>query len=152
MTPGEISKRVVVDRLEWIDRMITEIQSLPLANLDEFMADTRNIWSAESCLRRGLEALFDLGRHILAKGFGQGASEFKEIASGLAARGVISEDDRQLMHLLAEYRNRLVHFYHEVDAEELYQICRSELGDLRRLVDALRNWAIAHPEKLDDKL
>jgi len=32
-------------------------------------SDPRNVASAESYLRRGLEALLDLGRHLLAKGF-----------------------------------------------------------------------------------
>ena len=152
MTPGEISKKVTVDRLEWIERMIGGIQSLPLDNRDKFMADSRNLWSAESCLRRALEALFDLGRHILAKGFGYGASEFKEVANELALNGVISEADRQKMRMLAGFRNRLVHFYHEVEAEELFQICRTELGDLQHLADVFRGWLVKHPEKLDDKL
>ncbi len=68
MTPRKISKRVVVDRLNWINKMIGEIHSLPLNDYEKFAKDKRNIWSAESCLRRSLEALMDLGRHILAKG------------------------------------------------------------------------------------
>ena len=83
MTPGRLSKRVVSDRLSWVERMVQEMQALPLKDQEAFFADRRNIWAAESCLRRGLEALFDLGRHILAKGFGLGISEYKEIASGL---------------------------------------------------------------------
>jgi hypothetical protein len=50
--------------------MIDEIEMLPLSDHDQFMADSRNVWTAESCLRHGLEALLDVGRHILAKRFG----------------------------------------------------------------------------------
>lgn len=66
MTAGQISRRVVVDRIAWVERMLNEIRSLPLEDHQAFFADTRNVWTAESCLRRGLEALLDLGRHILA--------------------------------------------------------------------------------------
>jgi uncharacterized protein YutE (UPF0331/DUF86 family) len=83
MTPGAISKRIVVDRLDLIDNLLREIQTLPLGDRNSFFADRRNIWTAESCLRRSLEALFDLGRHILAKGYGSGVSEYKEIATRL---------------------------------------------------------------------
>ena len=62
MTPGSLSRRVVLDRLAWIDRMILEIQRLPLKDRETFFADSRNLWTAESCLRRALEALFDLAR------------------------------------------------------------------------------------------
>lgn len=71
MTPGLLSKRVVSDRLSWVAQMVQEIRALPLTDRAAFLADRRNVWMADSCLRRGLEALFDLGRHILAKGFGR---------------------------------------------------------------------------------
>lgn len=79
MSPGKISKRVVADRLNWINKMIQEIKSLPIEDYDSFALDKRNSFAAESCLRRSLEALMDLGRHILAKGFSHGVSEYKEI-------------------------------------------------------------------------
>lgn len=77
MSPGKVSKRVIADRLHWIAKMMEEINSLPLISFEVFSSDKRNIWSAESCLRRSLEALMDLGRHILAKGYGQGVSEYR---------------------------------------------------------------------------
>jgi predicted DsbA family dithiol-disulfide isomerase len=54
MTPTQISKRVVLDRLAWIDEMIGEIQALPLDNKEAFFADRRNIWTAEIAAEYGL--------------------------------------------------------------------------------------------------
>jgi uncharacterized protein YutE (UPF0331/DUF86 family) len=147
-----ISKRVVVDRLAWIEQMVGEIRALPLAAREIFLSDRRNVWAAESCLRRALEALFDLGRHILAKGFAQGVSEYKEIAGTLREVGVLSPADADLMLKLAGYRNRMVHFYHEVGAEELYEVCSRQLGDLEQLAAAYREWLQNHPERLDGTL
>ena len=96
MTPMAISKRVVADRLDLIDSFLREIRSLPLENPSGFFADRRNIWSAESCLRRSLEALFDVGRHILAKGFGSGVSEYKEIPLRLQEKAVLTETEAKL--------------------------------------------------------
>ena len=152
MMPSPISKRVVSDRLDWVRRMVDEIRSLPLDDRKLFFSDKRNIWTAESCLRRGLEALFDLGRHILAKGFGKGVTEYKEIALSLREQGVISQEDAELLRVLAGYRNRLVHFYHEVDAEELYDICGQHLTDLERMVTAYQEWLKQHPDRLDESL
>jgi len=130
MSPSKVSRKVVLDRIAWIDRMLSAIRALPLTSRADFSADARNIWSAESCLRRALEALFDIGRHLLAKGYGVGISEYREIAAKLAECGVLSADESSLMKTLAGYRNRLVHFYHEVSTDELYEICARELGDL----------------------
>ena len=89
-------------------RMLREVRSLPLQSQSSFMEDSRNIWAAESCLRRSLEALFDLGRHIAAKGFGDAVTEYKEIAGALHRHGILSTENMKLMQKLAGYHNRLV--------------------------------------------
>lgn len=152
MTPGRLSRRVVTDRLGWIERMLGEIQALPLSSLEEFLADRRNVWAAESCLRRALEAIFDLGRHILAKGFGQGVSDYKEIAVRLEEQGILFPEEASLLRVLAGYRNRLVHFYHEVEIQELYFVCSDQLKDLERIAGAYRRWLKEHEEWLNGTL
>ena len=148
--PSRVSRRVIGDRLALIDEMLVELRMLPLADRTAFFADRRNIWAAESCLRRSLEALLDIGRHILAKGFGAGVSEYKEIASRLTQHGVLSEQDAALLHMMAGYRNSMVHFYHEISPEELYNICATQLDDIENIQAAYRQWSLAHPDKVDD--
>ena len=132
--------------------MLSEIRLLPLESKALFMQDSRNVWAAESCLRRSLEALFDIGRHIAAKSFGEGVTEYKEIAGTLKRHDVISEEGLILMRKLAGYRNRLVHFYHDVSADELYEICVSHLRDIEIIEGLLRTWLINHSNLLDESL
>jgi len=54
--------------------------------------------------------------------------------------------------MLAGYRNRLVHFYHEVTAEELYRICKDELGDVLTLKKAYLVWMSDNPHLMDETL
>jgi uncharacterized protein YutE (UPF0331/DUF86 family) len=152
MTPSKINTRIVIERINWIEKMAAEIRSLPLDDFSRFNQDSRNVWTAESCLRRGLEALMDLGRHILSKGFGVVVSEYKEIAESLKNAGVLNEKHAELMKTLAGYRNRMVHFYHQVTPQELYGISRDELDDLLLLADSFRAWLKSHPEKLEQTL
>ena len=152
MSPSKIVKRVIVDRVKWIEEMLEGIGSLPLNNFDSFVSDRRNLWAAESCLRRALEALMDLGRHILAKGFGEGISEYKQIGVRLEKRGILSKEEGQLFRKLAGYRNRMVHFYQEISDEELYRICSSQIGDIEKITKAVINWVKAHPKMVDENL
>jgi uncharacterized protein YutE (UPF0331/DUF86 family) len=152
MMPDRLSKRVISDRLAWVDSMLAEIRALPLASREAFFADSRNIHTAESCLRRALEALFDVGRHILAKGFSEGVSEYKEIARALGIHRVLSPEIAAILRTLTGYRNRIVHFYHEVTPDELFEICATSLDDVESVVNAIRDWMQAHGGKCADGL
>ncbi len=150
--PGPLSARVTADRLAWVDAMLAEIRALPLDDAAAFMADRRNLWSAESCLRRALEALFDLGRHILAKGFGEANTEYKRTALRLGELGVLAPDVAARLQVLAGYRNRMVHFYHELTADELYEVCSRHLTDVDAVADALRAWLAGRQGRMSGQL
>lgn len=70
MSPGLISRVVVADKIAAIRRMLDGIHSLPLDDLATFTADPRMVAAGDSYLRRALEALLDLARHVLSKGLG----------------------------------------------------------------------------------
>ena len=152
MSPGQIRAAIVAERAAWIRKMVDEIRSLPLASYEAFAADRRNPAAAESFLRRALEALLDLGRHVLAKGFALAPAEYKEIAGDLVGSGVLSKEDGALLRQMAGYRNRLVHFYHEVPDKELYVLCTRQISDVERVCEAVLRWLREHPEKLDSTL
>lgn len=81
--------------------------------------------------------MFDIGRHIIAKSAGKAAVEYKGIARALAEHGVVSKNLSEKMVLMAGYRNRLIHFYHEVSDKELYRIVRDHLHDLKEFVNEI---------------
>lgn len=152
MTPAPLRAEVVAERTRWVRQMIAGARALPLASCEEFAADPRTPAAAESYLRRALEALLDLGRHVLAKGFGQAPAQYKDVARALGEVGVLDAEAAAVLVRLAGYRNRMVHFYHEVSHPELFELCREGLGDLEVLLDALLAWMRDHPEKLDRTL
>ena len=103
MTPSQLRAKVVAERVGWINRMLANLRSLPLDSYLTFRSDPRNIGAAESYLRRALEALLDLGRHILAKGFGQAVAEYKDVAINLVQFSVLDQKKGNLLRELAGY-------------------------------------------------
>ena len=117
-------------RLSMIAEYCKELVLLKELPEEEFL-ETRNSAAAESFLRRSLEAVFDIGRHILAKtGHLDLAKEYKSIALGLGEKKVVSGQLSATLIEMAGYRNRLVHLYHMVSNEELYLIIQNHLIDL----------------------
>jgi uncharacterized protein YutE (UPF0331/DUF86 family) len=149
MTPSKIRSAVVAERVAWIREMLAQLRTLPLDSLAAFESDARNPAAAESYLRRGLEALLDLGRHVLSKGFGRVTTEYKEIAEALCEVGVLDQGKCKLLREMAGYRNRMVHFYSNVTRPELYQICTQQLSDVESVLDAILRWIREHPERTD---
>ncbi|MCS7201741.1 MAG: DUF86 domain-containing protein [Dictyoglomus sp.] len=114
--------------------------------LEEFEKDD-NFAIAEHYLRRALEAVFDIGNHILSRIPGIRISTYKDIALALAKENIIPEDfAKEKLVKMAGYRNRLIHFYSEVSLEELYNIIQNNLGDFEEFLKYIKE-LLENPEK-----
>jgi len=139
MTPGSVNLKIVRDRLQLVEQSLEDLRALPQNTFEDFNADRRNVLSADAALRRGLEALFDIARHLLAKGPGIGSLEYREVAEKASQHGIVSDPHLAAkMMEMAGYRNRLTHHYDEVTSEELFAIVTHDLGDLDGLAGELR--------------
>ena len=152
MEPGLISQKIAAAKLDAISEMLGSIESLPLASENEFTRDPHMVAAGESYLRRALEALLDLGRHVLAKGFGLPVAQYAAIAEQLEAKGVVANDLAATLKLMASYRNRLVHEYDVVTPSELYTILTAKIPDVVTVSDAIRSWLAENPERVDRSL
>jgi uncharacterized protein YutE (UPF0331/DUF86 family) len=152
MSPSKIRLKSVTAKAELIRDMLAAIETLPLASEAEFSADLRMMAAGESFLRRSLEGLLDLGRHVLAKGFGKVVPEYAAVADELAAQGILSPESAAKLRLMARYRNRMVHFYDDILPRELYGILARERGDVEEILAAIQRWLASHPEACTDEL
>jgi uncharacterized protein YutE (UPF0331/DUF86 family) len=135
---------LVEQRLGLISGYLKDLKRLASLPRDEFLSDSLKVAAAESFLRRSLEAVFDVGRHVLAKsGFIELAAEYKSIARGLADRRFIDQDLGKALVEMAGYRDRLVHLYSEIAGDELYSIIAGRLDDIGEFVRQIRASACA---------
>jgi uncharacterized protein YutE (UPF0331/DUF86 family) len=122
----------LLELLRYLEECLKELRPFSKMSKEEFLSDRKNPPFVESYLRRSLEVVFDIGRHILSKIYGFKEIEYKAIAKGLGEKEVISQRLSKELYKMAGYRNRLVHFYRDVTSEELYEIITSHLGDFER--------------------
>jgi len=148
MIASSIRAEVVAEKISYVRNMLEALRLLPLSTYEDFLSDARNAAAAESYLRRALEALFDLGRHILARAFSMAPAEYKQIAEALVKKGVVSKEEGRILREMAGYRNRMVHFYQEIGEPELYSICRDSLGDIEMVTKTFGKWLEEHPQKV----
>jgi len=129
-----LNKTLINQRLTFIKEYVGHLERLSRIPKKDFIGSD-HCAAAESYLRRTLEAMFDIGRHIVAKsGAVELAHEYKSIAQGLIKYSVVDEELGEKMVKIAGYRNRMVHLYSLISDEEIYYIIRDELGDIRSFV------------------
>lgn len=138
MTPAKINGAVVVEKTAWIREMLANLGDLGLKDRAGFLSDRHKQAAAESYLRRAQEALFDLSRHILARKFAVSAPEYKDVARVLFEKRVLSRSESEKLRIMAGYRNRLVHFYHEIGPEELHEVCTKDIADILTILNRLK--------------
>jgi len=139
MVISELNVERIEKHLSLIQEYLGELRNFSLLSEEEFLSDNRNFAASESYLRKALESMFDIGRHILAKTYGSKELEYKKIAVELGKKGVIEDKNYADTVLLkmAGYRNRLVHMYHEVSNTELYGIIKNHLADIDRFIEEI---------------
>jgi uncharacterized protein YutE (UPF0331/DUF86 family) len=146
MDISNLNIKLIEDRLGLINRSITRLRRLSSLREETFLdGDTPAI--AESYVRRSLEATFDIGRHIIARTAGKGIVEYKEVANALGTTGVVTKDLAERLKLMAGYRNRLIHFYHEVTDRELFLIVKNNLSDLETFVKEIKSFIEKYRER-----
>jgi len=124
-----INKELICNRLDLIHRSLARLKKMSSLSLEQFLEEPDNFAVAEHHLRRALESLFDIGRHIMAKkGLGH-PTDYRSILLTLGREKILPREFVQRIKGMAGYRNRLVHGYAEVTPEEMYRILKTRLSD-----------------------
>jgi uncharacterized protein YutE (UPF0331/DUF86 family) len=77
MVISNLNIKLIEDRLGFVNKAIAKLKRLSHLDEIDFLTDD-NPAIAESYLRRSLEAVFDIGRHIIAKTAGKGIVEYRQ--------------------------------------------------------------------------
>jgi len=109
----EIEKGRVLEKLNIINDSLLKLEELASLSIEQFMSDFRNYDSAKYNLIKAIEAMIDVGNHIIARrGLGIPKS-FSETFEILGNNGIVSEDSVETYKAMARFRNRLVHYSEE---------------------------------------
>ncbi len=133
----EIEKGRVLEKLNIINDSLLKLEELASLSIEQFMSDFRNYDSAKYNLIKAIEAMIDVGNHIIARrGLGIPKS-FSETFEILGNNGIVSEDSVETYKAMARFRNRLVHFYYRVDDKEVYDILKNNLLDFENFIESI---------------
>lgn len=142
-----LNRETLISRLSYIGDSVKSLERFKGKSFKEFHANPDNFRIAFYDLHRALEAVIDIGSHVLSRIPGARATSYKEIATLLGKNKIVplSFAEKELLQM-AGYRNRMVHFYSEITEKEIYRIIHENLKDFEKFCSYI-NKLITAPQK-----
>lgn len=136
----------VQNKLDIIPENLEKLELLRGMGYAEFASDFRNADSALHRLQTSIQALVDIGGYIIASLGLRTPGTSGEVIDILVEHGILHPQQRDRYISMIQFRNRIVHFYNDIDLKILYQILQEELADIRELYRTLIQTIEEHRE------
>jgi len=125
-----LNRELLEARFSYIEESLRSLKRFKGISGNTFLSNPDNFRIAFYDLHRALEAVMDIGSHLLSRIPGSRPSSYKDIPILLEKNKIIpSTFAREKMIKMAGYRNRMVHFYGNIDSDELFRIIQDDLED-----------------------
>ena len=123
-----------------IQENLEELKKLKEFKFEELSKNKRDLAACKYFIRSAIEAMIDIGSHIVAKELLGTPSTNVEIMLTLSNKGVLTEENLSTYVKMVKYRNRLTHFYQEVIPQEVFDILQNKLQDFELYIKDILNY------------
>lgn len=130
-----IDQEKIKNKIAIIRENLTELENMKDISLENLSTSPRDLAAAKYFIRTAIEAMIDIGSHIVAKKLLGTPSTNVEVILVLAEKGIIPQKNASTSVKMVRYRNRLTHFYNNVTVSEIYDIVQNRLGDFRLFIN-----------------
>ena len=131
---------IIRKRMNRLDDYLTFLKKLQRYSFKEFTADPERYGSAERFLHLAIEALIDMGNHVIAdSGLGV-VNWYSDIPKIMAEKEFISSELEEKWISMIGFRNTLVHEYIDIDRKIVYDVLQNNIQDLEALKRAFAHF------------
>jgi len=135
-----VDKEVIESLCISIRGSLKELSDAQDIDWNKFVKDNRSRRFVERLLQIAIEAMIDIGHHIISdEGFREPQS-YRDVFKVLTENGILPEDDLPKYEKIASFRNILVHQYEKIDDSIVYGIFKNNLKDLEEYVAYILSW------------
>ncbi len=128
-----VRPEIIHKRLGKIEEYLAILKKLKSYPREQFLADPEKYGSAERFLQLAIEALNDIGGHLISDlnlGVVNAASDIPRL---LCEKGYFDDDLRETWIRMIGFRNVLVHDYLDVDRQLVHEVLQNKLPDVQAL-------------------
>lgn len=127
---SKFSKERIQSHLKNLAEQIAVLQELQAEKESVFVADKQKSYAVYHAFLLAIQNIMDIGGHILASVYQVPFDEYKAIIPALARQKAISPGLEKKCHGIAEFRNKLVHGYLEIEPKKVLVYLKKDLPAL----------------------
>ena len=128
-----VRPEVIRKRLNKLDEYLSILYNLRKYSFDDFTSNPERYGSAERFLHLSIEAILDMGNHVIGDSDLGIVNWYSDIPAILEKKGYIdSHLGKQWLQMIG-FRNTLVHDYVEIDRRIVYDVLQNHLKDFEKI-------------------
>jgi uncharacterized protein YutE (UPF0331/DUF86 family) len=124
-----IEKEVIESRLHRLSNYLKILNDLRTIQVKEFISDPKIYGSAERFLHLSIECTLDIGNYIISLKQFRCPKDYREIFTILGKQKILPKELVNELEKMAQFRNRLVHVYWDLDHKFVHKILQTSLND-----------------------
>ena len=127
---------LVAKKLAFVESCVQQLRTL--ARPERIADDVREARFVEHTLQLAIQAVLDVGSHIVSDDRLGEPETGRDVFRLLAKAGVVDPALAQRLERMAGFRNVVVHLYQEVDLGIVRDVVENHLGDLVEFAETVR--------------
>lgn len=128
---------VVRDRESRIRRYVADLREMAAISEAAFLENRERQYAVLHALQLAIEASVDIATHICAADNLGIPSSYAEAFDLIEKAGIIDGSLAEALRGMARFRNRIVHFYGEIDLQLVYGLLSKRLVDFDQYLAAV---------------
>jgi len=139
-----VNKPIIYRLLNNIESYLKDLEEIDNISYEDYSNDIKTQRFVERTLQIAIEAMFDIAHHIISDEQYREPKSYADAFSVLEEKNVINSDFLPIAKLMAQFRNKIVHYYENIDSELVYNIAKAKRKDFVNYIDAIKKWISNH--------
>ena len=135
-----VNKQIIYRLSNNIESYLRDLEEIDKISYDDYSNDIKTQRFVERTLQIAIEAMFDIAHHIISDEKYREPNSYADAFSVLEEKSIIHADFLPIAKLMAQFRNKIVHYYENIDSELVYSIAKNNRNDFAQYIDMIKKW------------
>lgn len=135
-----VNKAIISRLMGNIEGYLHDLNAIENISLPQFKNDIISQRFTERTLQIIIEAMLDIVHHIISDEGLREPDSYADAFTVLCENKIIDEKFMGTLKQIAQFRNKLVHNYGQIDCEIVYNIAIKKKADIRKFIAGIATW------------